>query len=1100
MLMKNKGIVLVLIVLFYLLCVPPLKPDFSTIPIIKDGMVKTFGVICIDSMFGMYVGVSGKEPITYQWYKGNVKILDLDKDSLVFDPLNRFDIGQYFCIVSNPYGKDTSTVYTLTFINIDKKRPLITSLTPFNGTTSTDSLITIKFTVIDESGISLVTINNDTITSKDTNYLYTIDLQLGENKIRISAVDASINNNTVNLKLTYTYDPLYVDTIPPEITLVPLKSPLIVSESKVSIKCKVKDKNGILSVLINTDTMTLKDSIYVCDVKLKKEETVFYITATDNKKNQITLKIIVYYDTENPDILLYNPSVDSLSVGSDYIKIEIIAKDKYGIKQVVFSVDGKTYPTASYNDSLFYTTVTDLVKDVFTPIFIEVKDSAGNKVNKSIKVKYDSLIQDLEPPKFEWKSGPQDGDRVITASNKVVYKITDKNIVDSVCFHINDGKKEGMKFIGNDKYEKGFLLTSFGINNVILYARDILGNRDSIISKLLFNTILIDVSNPLPIPGTIGLENLGQGIKFSWNAAIDKDEDQIFYDLYYGLDSSDLLSKKAFKDTFQVISGLLADTLYYWFIQTYTELDTLRHPGKGYHTFTTIDHPTIISEFSDLSCSMGKNVLFTIEAEDKDGIESYGWAFNNDPIITTKVNSITLKAPEIIGEYTLKVTLIDNRGNITKDEAILHVMNQAPFVSAKVKGSTTLFQIGASITLDGTANDTNGTIVKREWKIGNSAFAEMEEDPTFTIDIYYPQCLCIYKVTDNDGNVSKDTVIIQVGLKWTQLGGDDAIGESSVAPSITVINKIPYVVYHSGVDWKIYVKRYVSGKWDLYGFMPNNTFDLSKVWIEAGKQGAIYIYSQNPSLYKAQLAKVTSSSWEEMKLVDTPWGNIKVDKDLFFVSTSEVSNMDTLIIEKYNGVSWQSYGKYIPEGKIWAAYSMNCFNNIPYITYGEESNKGIDVFVRRYNNGNWTLIGKSVYLNNVELNSTFSLGFDKDGIPFLCFTDPNNNDKPRVMIYRNNNWVPLGADFISSQKSKAIQCASDSLGYSYVAYLEPDRDNGLTVKRLSSNLIWETLEKECFSKASPYDYFDKIALFIDGGDVIVSFVDLNGKIKVMQFK
>jgi hypothetical protein len=84
------------------------------------------------------VGVRGSSPFSYQWYKNGSQISGATSSSLVFNPVNLGNAGNYFVTVANAAGSVTSAVAQLTVYSA----PVIVQQTPtsvqvFSGTSPT---------------------------------------------------------------------------------------------------------------------------------------------------------------------------------------------------------------------------------------------------------------------------------------------------------------------------------------------------------------------------------------------------------------------------------------------------------------------------------------------------------------------------------------------------------------------------------------------------------------------------------------------------------------------------------------------------------------------------------------------------------------------------------------------------------------------------------------------------------------------------------------------------------------------------------------------------------------------------------------------------
>jgi hypothetical protein len=89
-------------------------------------------------------------------------------------------------------------------------------------------------------------------------------------------------------------------------------------------------------------------------------------------------------------------------------------------------------------------------------------------------------------------------------------------------------------------------------------------------------------------------------------------------------------------------------------------------------------------------------------------------------------------------------------------------LNAKPIANA---GSDTIVSINDTIYLHGSAEDAfEGSIEKWEWNINGNGFVETSTGDTSFIapDAEYLNFTCVLKVTDNDGNIAIDTIMIEV--------------------------------------------------------------------------------------------------------------------------------------------------------------------------------------------------------------------------------------------------------------------------------------------------------------------------------------------------
>ncbi len=101
----------------------------------------------------------------------------------------------------------------------------------------------------------------------------------------------------------------------------------------------------------------------------------------------------------------------------------------------------------------------------------------------------------------------------------------------------------------------------------------------------------------------------------------------------------------------------------------------------------------------------------------------------------------------------------DDSSATVSDTAVIHVLLDPPKANA---GDDTTVITGASVLLHVDASDQMGQIVKREWKIGNSAFVTVSKIDTTITANGVGQLTCTLRVTDDDGNQTTDDKVITV--------------------------------------------------------------------------------------------------------------------------------------------------------------------------------------------------------------------------------------------------------------------------------------------------------------------------------------------------
>ncbi len=160
---------------------------------------------------------------------------------------------------------------------------------------------------------------------------------------------------------------------------------------------------------------------------------------------------------------------------------------------------------------------------------------------------------------------------------------------------------------------------------------------------------------------------------------------------------------------------------------------------------------------SDKNVETGSSVTVLGSATDGDGsIVSYEWKEGTTVLATTASFSY---AGGSVGVHTLTLTVTDNDGATDSDTMTVTVaaLNQAPTANAGVDKSV---DESKSVTIFGTAGDSDGTLASYEWKEGTEVLADTASfDYVGTV---VGKHTLTFTVTDDDGATKSDTMIVTV--------------------------------------------------------------------------------------------------------------------------------------------------------------------------------------------------------------------------------------------------------------------------------------------------------------------------------------------------
>jgi alpha-tubulin suppressor-like RCC1 family protein len=180
---------------------------------------------------------------------------------------------------------------------------------------------------------------------------------------------------------------------------------------------------------------------------------------------------------------------------------------------------------------------------------------------------------------------------------------------------------------------------------------------------------------------------------------------------------------------------------------------------------TVLLDPPVPNAGKDTTVSIKDTVRLHGSATDRFGyITSWAWDIGNMGIfVKTKSGDTTIVAPSSQNlNYQCVLRVTDDDGNVAKDTVKVIVLQDVPVPNA---GNDTTVSINDTVRLHGSATDRFGYITSWAWDIGNTGTFVTKSKGDTTIVAPSSQnlnYLCILRVTDDDGNVAKDTVKIIV--------------------------------------------------------------------------------------------------------------------------------------------------------------------------------------------------------------------------------------------------------------------------------------------------------------------------------------------------
>ena len=170
----------------------------------------------------------------------------------------------------------------------------------------------------------------------------------------------------------------------------------------------------------------------------------------------------------------------------------------------------------------------------------------------------------------------------------------------------------------------------------------------------------------------------------------------------------------------------------------------------------------------DLAVPPGSEVTLTGSASDPDGyISDHRWVQLSGPAVAlfnSNYWTVTFTAPQEPGPVRLRLEVTDNDGLKASDDVTIEVTepaNQAPNVWA---GNDQTVDTGESVSVTGSAHDTDGTIVSWSWARVAGAAVALQNANSQTVRFTAPSTEGYTRlrltVTDDDGATDSDDVVI----------------------------------------------------------------------------------------------------------------------------------------------------------------------------------------------------------------------------------------------------------------------------------------------------------------------------------------------------
>ncbi|MEN8957715.1 MAG: Ig-like domain-containing protein [Flavobacteriales bacterium] len=321
--------------------------------------------------------------------------------------------------VTNPCGTDTKTV-TIGYTKPCPK-PILTVLSPSNGSANTTGLATISGTATNISSNSQlsITVNGSpapvTFNAATKQFLTKRDVKRGNNVIIVTATNACGSvSKTVNVN--------YVPPCPkPAVLISSPRSGTSVSGNMVTVSGKTLNLNSKADMQVRVNgkaqafTFNQSAQTYTATLTLAPGNNAVSVVAATSCGND-TKSISVTSVIPKPIITLTNPALDSSVTGSAQIKINGSVRNISSQSQLVIRVNGATQKLSSFKNlgsGNYIFSAVGTGKQGLNIVTVSATNSAGGNVTKTKKVNVVGKIkvtvpkgeQELQTPTIE-KTAP----------------------------------------------------------------------------------------------------------------------------------------------------------------------------------------------------------------------------------------------------------------------------------------------------------------------------------------------------------------------------------------------------------------------------------------------------------------------------------------------------------------------------------------------------------------------------------------------------------------------------------------------------------------------------------------------------------------------
>ncbi|MCP5048207.1 MAG: hypothetical protein GY940_13630, partial [bacterium] len=352
-------------------------------------------------------------------------------------------------IASNSSGAQHQKIIAVTYEdNSDQNPPQITITSPQDGYTGKETVVKVSGTIMDQSTIAYVKVNNSE--TQLNNGVFSIDLSLSEGENTITVTAADDYDNVAEKSITVTID-----------SLVPVLTSDLVHGSylrtgTVTVSGNVSDASDV-TFTVNNQPVSLTAGFFETQLELSEGEHTITLKAVDIALNQAIESINVTIDSIPPVISITSPRENSI-VNRATTGINGKIDDADPFKITMNSLEGELIGTNFYFNNVSLTEGENRL--TFT-----AEDRAGNTSQKEYIIHLDSTAPAISI------TGPVPGSLLGTNAVLVSGTVSDE--------HLNNVKVNGTVCQVENGLFNILLNLLEGVSAIEAVATDTAGNSSS---------------------------------------------------------------------------------------------------------------------------------------------------------------------------------------------------------------------------------------------------------------------------------------------------------------------------------------------------------------------------------------------------------------------------------------------------------------------------------------------------------------------------------------------------------------------------------------------------------------------------------------------